>query len=307
MSTGVYSKTAGDLVREAMRAATITGGEMSEEPSDFEDAMNALNNALSVLQSDQIHLWSETEALLPLNPNQQIYRFGTDHCFTDYVYATVSTAAVAADVTVLVDSTVGMTAADNVGIELSTGVRFWTTIITVDSPTQITITDALTADVAVDASVYTYTTGIDQPVRVLSVRQADNQTADEIRTSQLSRDSFLNQPSKTSVGAVNSWYFSRQLTYGDLRVWPVAGSCKNILRFTFIRPQYIPTDQSEQIEIPPEWYMGLMYKVAAEVGILNAIDPTRQSMLEQKAEMYIDKAMSIDNEFSGFQFYPSCQ
>jgi hypothetical protein len=35
MSTGVYAKTAGDLIRDALRAATITGISLPVDASDF--------------------------------------------------------------------------------------------------------------------------------------------------------------------------------------------------------------------------------------------------------------------------------
>jgi len=122
MSTGIYNKAVGDLVREALRAATITGSSMPVEDSDFATGMTALNDVLAFLQTQGIHLWSETEALLPLNPNQQSYSLGVggDHCFTDYQYTT-AVAALSGATAIDVVSTAGMTIGDNIGIELSTG------------------------------------------------------------------------------------------------------------------------------------------------------------------------------------------
>ncbi len=88
MSTGVYAKTAGDLIRDALRAATISGIALPVQSEDFVQGESALNDILMSLQTEQIHVWAQTEALIPLNPDQTKYVFGTDHAFTNYVYTT---------------------------------------------------------------------------------------------------------------------------------------------------------------------------------------------------------------------------
>ncbi len=81
MSTGVYAKTAGDLIRDALRAATISGIALPVQSEDFVQGESALNDILMSLQTEQIHVWAQTEALIPLNPDQTKYVFGTDHAF----------------------------------------------------------------------------------------------------------------------------------------------------------------------------------------------------------------------------------
>lgn len=305
MSTGVYEKTAGDLIRDALRAATITGISLPVQPSDFAQGQMLLNDILASWQTKQIHVWSNTEAFLPLNPNQQQYSLGLtgEHCFTDYTYTTTTAAALSGATTIELDTS-GMTAGQFIGIELSNGTRQWALIDTVTNVDELEIDTALTENVAESATVYVYTAKIDQPVRILSVRYADGPIYDEIPTWQISRDEYYNQPSKTATGATNSWYYWRDLSVGKLNIWPIADNCTRVLRFTFIKPQYIPEDQSESILIPPEWYAPLKFKLAADLGITYAIDTNKQIVLEQKAAQYLEEAMSTDNEFSSFSFYP---
>lgn len=303
MSTGVYAKTAGDLIRDALRAATISGISLPVQSEDFAQGESALNDILMSLQTEQIHVWAQTEALIPLNPDQTKYVFGTDHIFTNYVYTTAS-AAIATATTLTVVSTAGMTTGDFIGVELADGTRQWTTL-TVTGATTLTLAAALTGAVDDLASVYTYTTATDQPVRIDSVRYADTYTSDEISTSMVARDEYFNQPSKTTSGAVNTWYFQRNLDFGHLYVWPIADNCKRLLRITFIKPQYIPEDQSEDVLIPPEWYVALKFKLAADLAMSYGVDANRQMMLEQKAAIYLQKAISSDDDGASFQFTPS--
>ena len=153
MSTGVYAKTAGDLIRDALRSATISGIALPVDPTDYAQGETALNDILLNLQTKKVHIWSETEALIPLNSDQQKYTFGTDHAFTNYVYTTATTASLGAT-TLNVVSTTGMTTGDNIGVELSIGARQWTTLTVVDGDT-VTLGAALTAAVSDLASVYT--------------------------------------------------------------------------------------------------------------------------------------------------------
>lgn len=327
MSTGVYRKTAGDIIREALRAANISGIDLQVEPSDFEQGKNTLNDILSWLQTKQIHLWSETEAFLPLNPNQKRYSFPGDHCFTDYV-CTETTAAnegpgifdlngevlleldggallVFSDQLIRVETTVGMNVGDFVGIELPNGTRWWDTIEEIDTDGEwFTTVNDLPSFINEGASIYTYTTAIDQPVRVLDSRFSYDCRQDEIPMIQLARKEYYDQPTKSSVGSANSWYYDRQLSVGYYNVWPVAQSCREVIRFTFIKPQYIPEDQAENILVPPEWYIALKNKLAAELGVIYAIDPNKLLILEQKASTFIEDAIGTDDEFSAFNFYP---
>jgi hypothetical protein len=303
MSTGVYAKTAGDLIRDALRAATISGISLPVQSEDFTQGESALNDILMSLQTEQIHVWAQTEALIPLNPDQTKYVFGTDHIFTSYVYTTAG-AAIATATSLTVVSTTGMTTGDFIGVELADGTRQWTTL-TVTGATTLTLAAALTGDIDDLSSVYTYTTATDQPVRIDSVRYADAYTSDEISTSMVARDEYFNQPSKTTSGAVNTWYFQRNLDFGHLYVWPIADNCKRLLRITFIKPQYIPEDQSEDVLIPPEWYVALKFKLAADLAMSYGVDANRQMMLEQKAAIYLQKAISSDDDGASFQFTPS--
>lgn len=301
MSTGVYLKTVGDLIRDSLRAATISGVEIAVEESDFAHGFSAYNDLMAAWQAKQIHIWSETEAVMPLNVGQSKYVFGTDHAFTDYQYTTAS-AAILGATSLNVGSTAGALAGDFIGIELSTGVRQWTTVATVTDSDTFALDDALEAEVTEGASVYVYRTACDIPVRLTSVRYSDNYTADEVSTWQISRQEYYDKTSKSTQSAVNQWYYSRQLTNPYLNVWPTANSCANLIRFTFIKPQYVAEDQADNVQVPPEWYNAIKWQLAADLGAVYNIDANKQMLLEQKAQIYLNDAIGSDTDFSNIQF-----
>lgn len=328
MNTGVYQKTAGDLIRSALRSASISGIDLPVSGTDFAQGQEELNDVLAALQADQIHLWSETEALLPLNPGQARYDIPGAHVFTDYAYTTTTAAnegpAILSlggdelleldssgnvlsfnDTRIRVESTEGIEVGCNAGIELPNGTRWWATVSQVDAAESwFQVEEEFISFINEGATIYVYCDAIDMPVRVCSARHAEGETFDEIPTRQLARQEYFDEPTKTSQGAVNSWYYSRQINEGHLYVWPVASNCNQVLRFTFIKPQYIPENQSDQILIPPEWYLPLKLKLAAELGSTYQIDDAKQTKLEVKAQNWLEMALGSDNEYASFSFYP---
>lgn len=307
MTTGVYTKTFGEICRDALRDAGIVAVERPINAPHLTMAQSKANDILALWQAKNLPLWLETEALLPLNPNQSQYTLGPDgdHCFTNYVYAT-STAAVAIAGTVIPCSvTTGMTLGDFVGVELSTNARQWSTISVITPGVSITIADQLTAAVNSGATIYTYTTKIDRPVRVLGARGATQQVGSEQDMTEETRQSYYKIVNKTDVSSdVNSWYYSPQLTNGKFSIWQSPRNCTQLVRFTFVKPQYVNQDQTEDVLIPAEWFLAFKWAVSYELGVTYAIDPNRLISIAQKASDSYNLAFPNDEEYDSFNFQP---
>jgi hypothetical protein len=307
MSSGVYGKTFGESCRAALRDAGIVAVEMPIQPAHFALAQTAGNDVLAHWQAQGIHLWSETEALLPLNPSQTEYSLGVggDHCFTDYEYTTASAAIAALATVIPCTSTTGMTVGDFIGVELASGSRHWSTISSISAGVSVTIAVGIVTAASIDASIYTYTTKIDRPVRILDVRFATTQLNDELIVSQESRQRYYQTPNKTSTSSnVSCWYYSPQLNNGKLSVWSPVVTCVPLLRFTFVKPQYVNSDQSEQVLIPSEWYLPFKWAIASELAVTYGIDPNRLVAIAQKAETTLQQALSNDAEIEYFSIQP---
>ena len=307
MSTGVYNKTFGDLCRSALRDAGVVSVEMPIQAPHLSLAQSTANDVLSHWQAQGIHLWSETEAVLPLNPNQIEYSLGAGgaHCFTNYVYST-STSAVSSSGTVIpCSTTTGMTVGDFAGIELANGTRHWTTIQSISVGVSITLVTGIASAANSGASIYTYTTKIDRPLRILDARFATSQTSDEMIVMQNSRQRYYQTPNKTQTGTtVSAWYYSPQLTNGKLSIWTPVATCVPVLRFTFVKPQYVNEDQSENVLIPSEWFLPLKWAVASELAVTYGIDPNRLVAIAQKAQQTLEQALANDCEVEYFSIQP---
>ncbi len=312
MSTAIYEKTAGDLIRAALRDASIVAVGIPIHDEDWAIAESTLNDVLSHWQAKLgINLWRETEALLPLNPNQTEYSLGPDgdHCFTSYAYSQLTGDEIAGStgMTIVNGAAIvaaGFTDGDFVGVQLDSGLRHWTTILALGGGA-IALTVGIPTPASIGNSIYVYRDKIDRPIRVLDARHAINQTGSETPVIQDSRQQYYQTPNKTDASSsVNEYYYSPQLSLGKFSVWPPANNCAQLLRFTFVKPQYIPQDQSENILIPSEWFLPLKWALASELGVTYAISSDRLVMIENKAATSLNDSMSNDVEVDYFSIQP---
>lgn len=116
--TRTYSRTAGQLIEEALRDAKIIPAEQPVQDVDYENGLDALNNISKNLQNEGIHLWLLERAVLPLNEGQKVYELGPegDPCGyeEDFYSTTLDAAQVTNDTTLTVVSTEGMVAAPGI-------------------------------------------------------------------------------------------------------------------------------------------------------------------------------------------------
>lgn len=312
MSTAIYNKTAGDLIRAALRDASIVAVGIPIQGEDWAIAESTLNDVLSHWQAVLgINLWRETEALLPLNPGQNEYSLGPDgdHCFTDFFYTTLSAneAIGSAGMSILDGADIaaaGFYEDSFVGVELDNGTRHWATMVALAGGT-IAIDSPIPSAATAGNSIYIYINKIDRPVRILDARHAYEYALSETPVNQTSRQQYYQYPNKGDEGSsVNEYYYSPQLELGKLSVWPTASRSSQILRFTFVKPQYIPQDQSENLLIPNEWFLPLKWALASELGVTYAIASERLVMIQNKAASSLDAAMSNDVEVDYFSIQP---
>jgi hypothetical protein len=307
-TSAVLTKSVSQITEEALRDARIVPAEQDVQPIDSARCLTAINNIVKFWQTQGINLWLEQEAVLPLIADQKSYTLGPngDHCTqaSGFVSTTLSAAEALGQTVLSVTSSTGMTAADNVGIQLDAGTRQWTTIVSVDSDTQITVTASLTSAAASGNTLYTYTTIIPRPVRVLSCRYADTVSGSEIPVNRWSRQEYFNQPDKTSSGTVVQWYYDPQRTDGELYVWQVASSVNAIVRFTYMSPALVYDASTDVLDFPSEWYLPLKWAIAAEIGPQYGLPDNRQAKLEANAFNTLEQVLGHDVENDSVYFQP---
>lgn len=197
---------------------------------------------------------------------------------------------------------------DRIGIELDDDTRYWDEVAFIGG-NDVTLRGTwngvegagsdytgVTSAAADDNSVYSYETAIDRPLRILQSRFAENIARSEIPTHQVSREKYFNQPDKDSSGTVVWWYYSPQLTLGELFVWQVASSVTQVLRFTYERPIKIPTVQSDILDLPEEWFNTVKWNLAAELGPSYGVSAQDQASLDARAASNLEDILAHDVE-----------
>jgi hypothetical protein len=306
-----WSMNAKQLIESAFGLIGVKKMEQPLQAAEMQDGLNTLNLMLKSWQAQGLHLWKEEEAVLFLNVGQPEYLIGPNgsHCCSvdDFIGTTTTSALLAGAAVVPLDDTVGMLAGDNVGIALGNGtssIRFWTTIVTVDSLTQITVADALPADADESNSVYTYTTLLNRPLRVLSFRRKVFAQDNEVSVPTWSRDQYFNQVNKLSQGTVVNAYYSPQLTDGRVYVWQTASQATQLLRFTYEDPIEDIDNDTNDIDIPVEWLETVQYNLAARLCDTYDVPMEKVQTVGSKAALFLDNLLGFDQEMTSISVRP---
>ncbi len=189
-----------------------------------------------------------------------------------------------------------MTAADNVGLKLDDDTIHWTTIVSVDSSIQITITTGLASAASSGKKVYAYTTKAGRPQKIVSAYRRDKNDIDTEIT-MIGETEYRRQSNKGSEGPpVEAWY-QPTLTTGTLYVWPVDGgaSWDKIV----MSAQYLPDDfdaAADNPQFPIEWGNALTWLLAAELASELGVGERTQSRIWNIAEHKKQTVLDYDQE-----------
>jgi hypothetical protein len=308
--TVVLTATASEIVNGALRLVGEIDANQSVDASDTQDALQALNYMVKGWQNQGLHLWTKTEGVLFLDKGKTDYLLGADGNPAtnddDLLTTSASIAGVATDTTININSSTGRTIGDAIGIRLDDGTRQWTTILSIPDGLSVTIpAPGLTGPMGIGKSIFTYTTIIDRPVRLLQLRRDRiGSSSEEIEATQWSRQEYFAQPDKTSQGTINNWYYSPQLTNGRIYLWQTANDVDQVARFTYERPINITLDTNESPDFPAEWFETLKFNLAAKIGHEYKIPADRFAMIKVEAAEMLENSLGFDIENDSMSMQP---
>jgi len=294
-----YSITGSTIIAGALRKIGIYDESDNVDGDATSTALIALNLMVKEWVADGIDLFLRTETTLFLQPDTNSYDLTTAEITDSIALETTLSAAEASGQTVIsVTSSTGATAADRVGIKMDDNTIHWTTIVSVDSSTQITITTATDDDAASGNKVYIYTTKSDVPQKLLFAWRRDTNNFDtEIEL--IGENEYRRQSNKDSDGPpVQLWYNRRgnQAT-GRLHVWPDNGG-KNWDKVMFIA-QNLPDDfdtVGNSPDFPIEWGNTLIWNLAKEIMVEYPVSQKEQDRIERIAFQKMEKLLDYDTE-----------
>lgn len=297
-----FNMTANEIISDAFRLCKVLGVGESLSGDDYSLGLRQLNRMIKSWQAQGIHLWCETEGIVFCDNGQASFQLGgssPDEATTEEIKTEIAAAASSGATSLTVDSTSGMAASDKIGIVVDDGTVHWTTIVSVDSSTTLTITTGIDAAAAVDNHVYAYTSDMTRPLDISSVR-IENEAGNETILTKLSRADYFNIPDKDKAGLSNSFYFDRQRDFGKLYIWPVPDDGVYRLRVTFSRQIEDFDSSTDNPDLPSEWLDALTYNLAVRLDdyYLGA-DVDNKLLL--KATDLLDGLKGWDSEHSSYK------
>lgn len=297
-----FSLTRSDIIEEAYELCGVLDAGQALSSDDTAIASRKLNMMVKAWAAQGGHLWAIQEATLFLVVGTATYSLGPTgtHCTPSYVKTTLSAAAASGATTISLTSTTGMTAADNIGIVLTSGAIHWTTITTVATTL---IASGLASAAASGNVVFAYTSKIQRPIRIVpeTVYRRDISNAD-IPVELGGRQDYMLLSNKTTQGkAVQCWY-EPLLTNGSLSLWPTPDLATDVIRFSFERYIQDFDASGDDLEFPIEWGEALVYGLAERIA--PGIAPDKYKLIKGISDEKLYLAMGFDKENSSVFLTP---
>jgi len=301
-----FTLTRNNIVKRAFNFINIYDLNNTIDSQDQDFALDLLNMLLKSWNAETRQSWNRQNATVftAYQDHQYDLSLTGDNWTKSYVNTTISADEASGQTVISLTSTTGMTAADRIGIELDGGTRQWTTIVSVDSSTQVTITTALTGAAAAANTVIAYTSKADRPLEILTATWQDITTSVETKLTQILYEEYQYLPDKTTDGSPSCFMYHPQLSTGKLYLWPRPADVNLIINITFQESIEDFDSQSDNADIPQEWEYALMVNLAAALAFPYGRYP-EMDKIKQEAMMLKSLALNYDNDNTSILLSPN--
>lgn len=221
-----------------------------------------------------LKVWTRRRGHLFLSNSTGTYSVGpTATGWSNTITSPLTTAnAVGGASSVSLSSATGVTIGDYIGVELNSGVLYWTTIANIASLV-VTLTAPLPAGAAGNSAsgsqVFTYTTAAQQPLKIEAVVLRDQQGNDTpiIQLQQKDYDYLPSKAAPLNTGDPTAFYYEFLLTNSALYT-DVAGAqdVSKHLVITYLEPVQDVTQASDNFEYPQEYFLALSWGLAKQIA-----------------------------------------
>lgn len=311
-----FSITRNELIQEALELLGAYGAAETISAEDMTKAARALNLMVKTWQAQGLHLWAQEEGVLFIDKNVSTYTLSNDASsanaclWSDAVLTQIATAASASDTTLTVDSTTGMAASDIIGIVLDDGTVDYTTIVSVDSSTALTITTGLSAAAAVNKNVYTFTSRINKPLRIHNMRQvtgisSSTTSSNNLPMTELSQEDYAYIAGPDTNGRSSHFYYNPDLTTGKLYLWPRPNDGKYYFKFSFTRMLEDFDASTDNPDFPIEWAEALIWNLAARLAPAFGKEDKAVTQIIPYATALLNTIAAYDAETVSFNLQPN--
>lgn len=308
--TTTFNLVRNQIIEEAFKEIGVLTPNRSLTNEEMNDGALKLNLFCKSLISKGSFLWKTQQAILFLEPGQEVYVIdgSTSNCTEVHSETELSADAIAGATSIVVDDVTGFVIGYFIGITQSDSTLLWTTITNIVGTT-ITLDDPLVTDATEGAIVFAYQTKIGRPERIQNAQariMSDIGSNQDIPMVQLSRDTYFNIPVKNTSARPNQFYYDKQLSSGIIYLWPIPDSSTNMIVLTFIKQIYDFDAANDDPDFPVEWLQALILNVAYRLSrSYGRFDPNEREQLKRDAEQALADAEGYDREPTSIYFQPA--
>lgn len=307
-----FNLNANQIVRASLRKiGAISAGETPDNQT-VQDCMDQLNMLVKALNATGLHIWTETEATLFLQPYQIAYTLGgdtDDHATEDFTQTTLTASASDGATSITVESADGFGDGFWVGVVVDDGTISWSRQSGAAFGTTITLATALSDSATSGSAVYVYEEDIGRPLRVVSGRRyffsGSPSTGISTQMMAFARIDYRNQPNKETPGTITQYFYDPRggaNTQGIMYVWPAPPDVTNAMKFTWWRPVQDFDAAADTPDLPQEWLDALVWNLAYKMAPEYDCPPQRYAMLKEQAAASLDLVMGWDREPESYLF-----
>lgn len=332
-NTFTFSVTASDLIQHAMFNIGALGESETPTTAENTDCLWKLQALVKQWMGAQdfapgLKQWTRARGDLFLSSSKGVYQLGptgdswagalTGNDPSVVSQQNVTSAASASGATTLTfASTTGMTVADFLVVQLSSGDIQATSIGSINSGV-VTLGNGntLKASVASGAYVWNYTQKAQRPLAIITAVLRDSQ-ANDIPLNVMTLQDYEMLPTKTSTTYLTdptAYYYESQIgsqltspsISGSGMLYLDCGAAQDItkhLHIVYLRPTMDFTDTTSNPEYPQQWYRALTWGLAKEIAPM--FDAQWTEVMESNFKDALAMARQADPETTSLYFAPN--
>jgi hypothetical protein len=222
---------------------------------------------LKAWEAQGIHLWTESEAIIPIISGQNEYIIdGTisNDVGGDLAHNTSLTQS-ASGTSLTVDDATWANVGDYVVVTLDDDSRQTTTITDVSANT-LTITDSVSSTASSGNPIIIFTHLLNRPLMISSMRYR-YATGIDRPMMKYGRTQFMRLPTKSSSqGPSTVFYYTPQLNSGRLYIWPTPDNSDDMLEISYVRTIEDLDSSADNPDLPQEWLDPITYNLAVRIA-----------------------------------------
>lgn len=302
-----FSQTRNEIINLAYSVIGVKTLHRELSAEEVNEASTVLNAMIKSWKAKGENLWKSAEGTLFLSTSQERYRLdGTTANATESFNQTTTTVAALSGATSLtVASATGFTIGYNIGILQNNGTTHWTTITNVVGLV-ITINSALTDDVASGNIVYVYETKITRPERISSCR-LKTAGGSESPLEMIARKTYFDLSNKSNSGKPTQAFYDKQLSYGDLYIYPTSDLETDTIKFTFQKMFFDFDTAADDPDFPVEWIKPIYMQLAVDLARIKQKELQYRQLLKQEADEVLADVEGYDKETTSAFIQPDME